>query len=40
MFIVLQILDTICNQHLSDRLNEEVFRALNSSLLDITKVYL
>ncbi|XP_003693542.1 nuclear pore complex protein Nup154 isoform X1 [Apis florea] len=34
-----QILDTICNQHLSDRLNEEVFRALNSSLLDITKLY-
>ncbi|XP_043796299.1 nuclear pore complex protein Nup154 isoform X2 [Apis laboriosa] len=34
-----QILDTICNQHLSDRLNEEIFRALNSSLLDITKLY-
>ncbi|XP_076674265.1 nuclear pore complex protein Nup154 isoform X2 [Andrena cerasifolii] len=34
-----QILDTICNQHLGDRLNEEAFRALNSSLLDITKLY-
>ncbi|KAK1121340.1 hypothetical protein K0M31_010636 [Melipona bicolor] len=34
-----QILDTICNQHLSDRLSEEEFRALNSSLLDITKLY-
>ncbi|KAG9437559.1 nuclear pore complex protein [Apis mellifera carnica] len=34
-----QILDTICNQHLNDRLNEEIFRALNSSLLDITKLY-
>ncbi|CAK9797720.1 Nuclear pore complex protein Nup154 [Anthophora quadrimaculata] len=34
-----QILDTICNQHLSDRLSEEAFRALNSSLLDITKLY-
>ncbi|OAD62095.1 hypothetical protein WN48_07748 [Eufriesea mexicana] len=34
-----QILDTICNQHLSDRLSEDAFRALNSSLLDITKLY-
>lgn len=36
--IIFQILDTICNQHLSDRLSEDAFRALNSSLLDITKV--
>ncbi|XP_053970658.1 nuclear pore complex protein Nup154 [Hylaeus anthracinus] len=34
-----QILDTVCNQHLSDRLSEETFRALNNSLLDITKLY-
>ncbi|XP_076649143.1 nuclear pore complex protein Nup154 [Halictus rubicundus] len=34
-----QILDTVYNQHLTDRLNEETFRALNYSLLDITKLY-
>ncbi|XP_043248348.1 nuclear pore complex protein Nup154 isoform X1 [Colletes gigas] len=34
-----QILDTICNQHMADRLSEDVFRALNNSLLDITKLY-
>ncbi|XP_071869599.1 nuclear pore complex protein Nup154 [Bombus fervidus] len=34
-----QILDTICNQHLSGRLSDEASRALKFSLLDITKLY-